>query len=143
MTKNVRTARRVKLGSATAARPRKGSRPRPASPIDFEAKVEEVRGLARPDVNLDLIRDYVKIGVALDEVRLENCRVPGYRSLSDSGSRRESAHSGANYWARFRKLLLVRQEMLARSSSGSGGPCKRTSGCPAIRTEQRRCTSAL
>ena len=57
MTKNVRTARRVKLGSATAARPRKGSRPRPASPIDFEAKVEEVRGLARPDVDLDLIRD--------------------------------------------------------------------------------------
>src|SRR2546428_13639294 len=67
MTKKARTARRVKLSSATAARPRNGSRPRQASPIDFEAKVEEVRGLARPDVNLDLIRDYVKIGVALDE----------------------------------------------------------------------------
>ncbi len=67
MTKKARTTRRVKPSSATAARPRKGSRPRQASPIDFEAKVEEVRGLARPDVDLDLIRDYVKIGVALDE----------------------------------------------------------------------------
>src|SRR2546428_4988974 len=125
MTKKARTTKRVKPSSATAARPRKVSRPRQASPIDFEAKVEEVRGLARPDVDLDLIRDYVKIGVALDEAlagrrhtrsigELSSARVSlaerlGITPRDRTRTRQNSSHDQVSYAVfclKTRKILL-------------------------------------
>lgn len=67
MAKKTHTTKKQTRGIKAAGRARHRSRPRQAVPADLEAKVEEARKLARSDAPLDLIRDYVKIGIALDE----------------------------------------------------------------------------
>lgn len=83
MTKKARTDGRRKRGSTAAGRQRRGA-PRRAGTLGFEGKVDEVRRLARPDVPLDLIRDYVKIGIALDEELAGRRDAPAIRELASA-----------------------------------------------------------
>lgn len=82
MTKKARVVRRRKR-DRMVARHRRGARQQPGL-VDFEAKVAEVRRSARPDVPLDLIRDYVKIGMALDEEVARRRNAPAIKELASA-----------------------------------------------------------
>lgn len=84
MTRRARTTKRRKRDSTAADRPRHRSRLRPTVPLDLDARAEEVRKLARHDAPLDLIRDYVKIGIALDEELAGRRDASSIRELSSA-----------------------------------------------------------
>lgn len=122
MTKRARTTKRRKRDSVAAERQRRRPRLRQAAPADLDAKVEEARKLARQDAPLDLIRDYVKIGIALDEELAGRRNASSIRELS---SARISFAEQLRIAPRERRLAGELQESISETLAKAMGNARR------------------